>query len=163
MLTNTGITIFNAFSDKKSKKIVYVPHYIDAVWFHADQKTEIVNGGLNSADAYKIRIPYEKCENWISASEFRKSSGVSGKWTVQNGDFFMIGRWTGENVSVIFALWIPIVGIVLGTVSLVRVRKRNDLSGTAMAKAGKVLSIAGICIAVVNWILAIVLTFMTLA
>ena len=34
-------------------------------------------------------------------------------------------------VSVIFALWIPIVGIVLGTVSLVRVRKRNDLSGTA--------------------------------
>ena len=66
-------------------------------------------------------------------------------------------------VSVIFALWIPIVGIVLGTVSLVRVRKRNDLSGTAMAKAGKVLSIAGICIAVVNWILAIVLTFMTLA
>lgn len=32
-----------------------------------------------------------------------------------------------------------------------------------MAKAGKVLSIAGICIAVVNWILAIVLTFMTLA
>lgn len=26
-------------------------------------------------------------------------------------------------VSVIFALWIPIVGIVLGTVSLVRVRK----------------------------------------
>lgn len=96
MLTNTGITIFNAFSDKKSKKIVYVPHYIDAVWFHADQKTEIVNGGLNSADAYKIRIPYEKCENWISASEFRKSSGVSGKWTVQNGDFFMIGRWTGK-------------------------------------------------------------------
>ena len=66
-------------------------------------------------------------------------------------------------VSVIFALWIPIVGIVLGTVSLVRVRKRNDLSGTVMAKAGKVLSIAGICIAVVNWILAIVLTFMTLA
>lgn len=55
-------------------------------------------------------------------------------------------------VSVIFALWIPIVGIVLGTVSLVRVRKRNDLSGTAMAKAGKVF-----------WILAIVLTFMTLA
>lgn len=112
MLTNTGITIFNAFSDKKSKKIVYVPHYIDAVWFHADQKTEIVNGGLNSADAYKIRIPYEKFENWISASEFRKSSGVSGKWTVQNGDFFMIGRWTGENVSGIDEIRKNAVGIV---------------------------------------------------
>ena len=76
---------------------------------------------------------------------------------------------TGNDTSIsllvlgIVSVWIPIVGIVLGTVSLVRVRKRNDLSGTAMAKAGKVLSIAGICIAVVNWILAIVLTFMTLA
>ena len=66
-------------------------------------------------------------------------------------------------LGIVSVIWIPIVGIVLGTVSLVRVRKRNDLSGTAMAKAGKVLSIAGICIAVVNWILAIVLTFMTLA
>ena len=46
-------------------------------------------------------------------------------------------------VSVIFALWIPIVGIVLGTVSLVRVRKRNDLSGTVMAKAGKVFKHRG--------------------
>lgn len=100
------------YETKKSKKIVYVPHYIDAVWFHADQKTEIVNGGLNSADAYKIRIPYEKCENWISASEFRKSSGVSGKWTVQNGDFFMIGRWTGENVSGIDEIRKNAVGIV---------------------------------------------------
>lgn len=77
-----------------------------------NEKTEIVNGGLNSADAYKIRIPYEKCENWISASEFRKSSGVSGKWTVQNGDFFMIGRWTGENVSGIDEIRKNAVGIV---------------------------------------------------
>ena len=60
----------------------------------------------------KIRIPYEKCENWISASEFRKSSGVSGKWTVQNGDFFMIGRWTGENVSGIDEIRKNAVGIV---------------------------------------------------
>lgn len=82
------------------------------LYISAQLKTEIVNGGLNSADAYKIRIPYEKCENWISASEFRKSSGVSGKWTVQNGDFFMIGRWTGENVSGIDEIRKNAVGIV---------------------------------------------------
>lgn len=99
MLTNADITIFNAFPDKKSKKIVYVPHYIDAVWFHEDQKTEIVKGGRSSADVYKIRIPYEKCENWIPASEFQKKNIVSGEWTVQNGDFFMTGKWTGGNVS----------------------------------------------------------------
>lgn len=99
MLTNTDITIFNAFPDKKSKKIVYVPYYVDAVWFYEDQKTEIVNGGLGSVDVYKIRIPYEQCGNWIPAVEFRKKSNVSGEWTVQNGDFFMVGSWNGGNVS----------------------------------------------------------------
>lgn len=99
MLTNADITIFNAFPDKKSKKIVYVPRYIDAVWFYEHQKTEIIKGGRSSADVYKIRIPYEKCGNWIPVSEFRKKNSASGEWTVQNGDFFMIGRWTGGNVS----------------------------------------------------------------
>lgn len=36
MLTNADLTIFNQFPDRQSKKMVYVPHYIDAVWFHTD-------------------------------------------------------------------------------------------------------------------------------
>lgn len=99
MLTNTDITIFNQFPDKQSKKLIYIPHYVDAVWFHTDQKSDIENGGLKSANAYKIRIPYEKCGNWIQGAEFRKKENVSDEWTVQNGDFFVIGKWDGGNVS----------------------------------------------------------------
>lgn len=99
MLTNTDITIFNMFPDRQSKKLVYIPYYIGAVWFHTDQKSDIENGGLKSADVYKIRIPYEQCKNWIPGDEFRKKENVSDQWTVQNGDFFVIGKWTGTYVS----------------------------------------------------------------
>lgn len=112
MLTNTDITIFNAFPDKKSKKIVYVPHHIDAVWFHKEKKTEIVNGGLKSADIYKMRIPYEQCKTWIAEGEFQKKDGIAHEWTIQNGDFFMIGRWTGGNVSGIEEIRENATGIV---------------------------------------------------
>lgn len=112
MLTNTDITIFNLFPDKQSKKLVYIPHYIDAVWFHADPKNEIVNGGLKSADIYKIRIPYEQCKTWIPEEEFQKKDSVAHKWTVQNGDFFMTGRWTGKNVSGIEEIRKNATGIV---------------------------------------------------
>ena len=99
MLTNTDITIFNQFPDKQYKKLIYIPHYVDAVWFHTDQKTEIVNGGLKSVDVHKIRIPYEKCENWISGVDFQKKNSISDEWTVQNGDFFVAGKWDGGNVT----------------------------------------------------------------
>ena len=66
MLTNTGITIFNAFSDKKSKKIVYVPHYIDAVWFHADQ-----NGRAYRSDVLVLFVRKGKGEKEISEEDCR--------------------------------------------------------------------------------------------
>ena len=65
MLTNAEITIFNRFPDKDSKKFVYLPHHISAVWFHTDQKTSVTTGGMVSADVYQIRIPYEECSEWI--------------------------------------------------------------------------------------------------
>ena len=78
MITNTDLTILNRYPDRQSKKMVYVPHYIDAVWFHTDQKTDIVDGGLTSKDVYKIRIPYEKCEKWLPENGF-KAQESTGK------------------------------------------------------------------------------------
>ncbi|WP_306480359.1 hypothetical protein [Mediterraneibacter sp.] len=71
MLTNTDITIFNAFSDKKSKKIVYVPHYIDAVWFHADQKTVDAGYKFTHQDVlYKTINPGQQFQaQWIPGQE----------------------------------------------------------------------------------------------
>ena len=96
MLTNAEITIFNRFPDKDSKKFVYIPHYISKVWFHTDQKTSVTAGGMVSADTYKIRIPYEECNEWVPPSEFMISSEPYGRWTVQNGDLFIVGRWCGS-------------------------------------------------------------------
>lgn len=76
MLTNTGITIFNAFSDKKSKKIVYVPHYIDAVWFHADQKH--YTGLQEIAEVYENTST--ETDELMSAAEDRLRS-LAGKKT----------------------------------------------------------------------------------
>ena len=56
MLTNASITIFNKFPDQKSRKFIYVPHYIGQAWFHKDQKISVASGGMTSADAVKVRI-----------------------------------------------------------------------------------------------------------
>lgn len=96
MLTNAEITIFNRRSDKDSKKFVYIPHYISDVWFHTDQKTSVMTGGLTSADSYQVRIPYEECSGWISPEEFTALTDLLGRWTAQNGDLFIVGRWCGN-------------------------------------------------------------------
>ncbi len=97
MLTNADITIFNQYADRKEKKIVYIPHYIEHVWFHMDQKSSVSNGAITSADDYKIRIPYAECRNWKPPEDFEKAADMHRCWTVQNGDFFIIGKWTGAD------------------------------------------------------------------
>lgn len=96
MLTNAEITIFNRFPDKDSKKFIYVPHYIPSVWFHTDQKISVTSGGMVSADSYQIRIPYSECPEWVSPSEFTALTETLGRWTVQNGDLFIVGQWHGN-------------------------------------------------------------------
>ena len=97
MLTNAEITIFNRFPDKDSKKFVYIPHYISKVWFHTNQKTSVTTGGMVSADAYQIRIPYAECHGWVPPSELKTLADSLGRWTVQNGDMFIVGRWVGSS------------------------------------------------------------------
>lgn len=99
MLTNAELTIFNKYPDKISKKFVYIPHYVEAVWFYRDQKTSVVDGGLISADAFKIRIPYSECEDWLPPNDYTELANPDGKWTVQNGDFFIVGAWPGKKIS----------------------------------------------------------------
>ena len=99
MLTNADITIFNQYADQKEKKIVYGPHYIERVWFHTDQKSSVSDGGITSADDYKIRIPFAECDGWMPPDEYGKLSSPGAGWTVQNGDLFIRGKWDGGRVS----------------------------------------------------------------
>ena len=97
MTTNAAITIFNQFPDRETRKIVYIPHYIKNVWFHTDQKSSVVDGGLSSADTYRIRIPYAECSDWIPPNDFAELSDPGESWTVQNDDLFIVGQWSGAD------------------------------------------------------------------
>lgn len=114
MITNATITIFNKFPDRESRRFVYVPHVLKDVWFHTDQKTAVADSGLASADSYKIRIPYP-CEGWLPPNDYRDLASLHRNWTVQNGDFFLVGEWNGGNVSGIKDIQDKFHGIV-GTV-----------------------------------------------
>lgn len=99
MLTNASITIFNKFPDQKSRKFIYVPHYIEHVWFHKDQKISVASGGMTSADAVKVRIPVSECAKWVDEAAFVDLIEPGESWTVQDKDFFILGEWTGGPVS----------------------------------------------------------------
>ena len=99
MLTNASITIFNKFPDQKSRKFIYIPHYIEHVWFHKDQKISVASGGMTSADSVKVRIPVSECENWTDEAAFADLIEPGESWTVQDKDFFILGEWTGGPVS----------------------------------------------------------------
>lgn len=57
MLTNADITVYNSFLDPGSRMRVWHRTMIKGVWFYADNKVSLTDGGLVSADAYKVRIP----------------------------------------------------------------------------------------------------------
>lgn len=114
MVTNAVITIFNRFPDRESKKMVYVPHVLEKVWFHADRKSAVGEKGLFSTDVYQIRIPYP-CEGWLPVQDYRELAEPGEKWTVENGDLFLKGRWDGGTVSGIREIKEKFSGVV-GTV-----------------------------------------------
>ena len=90
MLTNASITVFNKFPDQKSRKFIYIPHYIEHVWFHKDQKISVASGGMTSADAVKVRIPVSECAKWVDEAVFVDLIEPGESWTVQDKDFFIL-------------------------------------------------------------------------
>lgn len=61
-------------------------------------------------------------------------------------------------LSLVSAFLIPIVSILLGCVGFGRARMGSGSSMAGRAKAGKVLCIIGVCVAVIMWILNIMIT-----
>lgn len=115
MLTNATITIFNRFSDRGEKKIIYVPHVLPEVWFHANQITRAEQGGLVSANDYKIRIPFPR-DGWLPPNDFQDLADPGEHWTVQDQDFFLVGTWEGgsvEGIAEIKRKFSGIAGVIL--------------------------------------------------
>lgn len=98
VLTNVTITIFNRFADREQKKFVYVPHVLADVWFHAKQVIRPEQGGMVSANDYRIRIPFPR-DGWLPPNDFKDLVDAGDYWTVQDKDFFMVGVWDGGSVN----------------------------------------------------------------
>lgn len=115
MLTNATITIFNRFADQKLKKFIYVPHILPDVWFHEKQVIRSEQGGLVSANDYRIRIPFPR-DGWLPPNDFKDLADTENQWTVQDKDFFLVGTWEGGPVNGIDELkkkFSGTVGIIL--------------------------------------------------
>ena len=115
MLTNATITIFNRFSDRNLKKYLFRPCVLPDVWFHAGRKVTAEQGGLTSANEYKIRIPFPR-DGWLAPMDFQELANPDGRWTIQKGDLFLVGEWCNGPVDSLAELrkqYAGTIGIVL--------------------------------------------------
>ena len=68
---------------------------------------------------------------------------------------------TSRNIgilSIVGSLWLPLPGIILGTLAIIEANTRQKESGLDY-KTEKILNIVGLVISVLNWIAAIALVF----
>ena len=68
---------------------------------------------------------------------------------------------TSRNIgilSIVGSLWLPLPGIILGTLAIIEANTRQKESGLDY-KTEKILNIVGLVVSVLNWILAIAIVF----
>jgi hypothetical protein len=95
MMTNADLTIFNKRGvDKDAARPIYFRTQITGVSFYTEQKTQITDqGGVVSADVYKIRIPESadtQGKTYIDADQYKILPDEEAKnyWTINNDDLF---------------------------------------------------------------------------
>lgn len=92
MITNAHITIYNRKYNKETRLDSWHRTIIKGVYFYVDNKVSAGDGGLNSADVYKIRIPEDaKCaKTYISEDEY-ENADESFYWTLREDDLVVRG------------------------------------------------------------------------
>lgn len=60
-------------------------------------------------------------------------------------------------LSIVIGLFWALIGVILGIIGITQAKMGSGSSKAGMAKAGKITSIIGICIAVAGWLLNIIL------
>lgn len=93
MITNADITLYNHKYDKNTRLDTWQRTVIRGVHFYVDNKVAVGDGGLNSADVYKIRIPeHAECSRkYIPEDEYFAKQITSGHWTLQEDDIVVRG------------------------------------------------------------------------
>ena len=94
MMTNADLTIYNVKANKETRPPEYHRTQLKGVHWYTDQKVELDNKGLHSADIYKIRIPADVQsggKRYVTPTEYQSMIDVADVWTIQNGDIFVRG------------------------------------------------------------------------
>ena len=87
MTTNTNMSIFNKYTDSKTRQVTFKKHLIDKV-FWVDTKQVQRNDGYDKD--YKVSVDIPKDTNDLSEYVTHKNYAGTG-WTIQNGDFIIKG------------------------------------------------------------------------
>lgn len=97
MTTNTGMSVFNKFTNPATKEVKFTKHYIDNVFW--DDSTGINrNQGSNSDDKVNVYIP--KLQNDLSEYKTPKEYAKDGiGWTLENDNFIIKGQVEENEVS----------------------------------------------------------------
>lgn len=59
MTTNADITVYNSFLNPDTRLKEWRRTVIKKAWFYVDNKVSVTDGGLASADSFKVRIPVD--------------------------------------------------------------------------------------------------------
>lgn len=102
MTTNADLTIYAQWANPATQCMEYKRSCIEGVSWYSQQKTNVVNNAIESADVYKIRIPEESVQlegkEYIAPEEYRvlTTDRVDSYWTIGTGDLFVKGIVTDE-------------------------------------------------------------------
>ena len=98
-----SVTVFNARTDKATRRKVFIPSAIKDVSYVEAKGTEVTNNGVWSSDVqYKLRIPLisEVQDNrvYLTGSNYTKleDDEVVKHWTINRNDLVIKGDYTGE-------------------------------------------------------------------
>lgn len=94
MTTNCNLTIYNRKINPDTRKYEYSRTFLEAVHWHTDQKTNVGDKGLVSADAIKVRIPMEDRKGYIPPEQYKalEFGAHRDHWTIENGDLIIHGE-----------------------------------------------------------------------
>lgn len=94
MIANADITLYNHHYNKDTRLDDWQRTVIYGVHFYVDNKVNLGDEGLNSADVYKIRIPEDaECNRaYLPEDKYAAADDTEAYWTLQNGDYVVRGE-----------------------------------------------------------------------
>ena len=93
MLTNTKVTIWNRYFDKRQRTDIYQRNTINKVHFEESEASNIVKSGLNDVNKVVAFIPfnYSSKAKYVSPKEFEELENKEGFFTLNKGDYIAKG------------------------------------------------------------------------